>query len=86
MVFDPQFVENHMCLCLRIPALFLLPLRHIGKDRCALRELRVLRKIGDAKSVLRDHLALICFFQSGKDPKEGCFSCSIDADDPDLVS
>ena len=86
MVFDSQFVENHMCLCLRIPALFLLPLCHIGKDRCALRELRVLRKIGDAKSVLRDHLALICFFQSGEDPKEGCFSCSIDADDPDLVS
>ena len=80
MILDPQSVEDHMRLCLRIPVLILLSLCHIGKNRCVFGKFRMLRKISNAKPVLCDHLTFIRFLQSRKDFKKGCFACSIDTD------
>ena len=86
VLLDSQFIQDHMCFCLRIPALFSLTLCHIGKNRSPFRESRMLGKKTDTQAILHDHLTVICFFQSCKDPQKCCLSCSVDSDDSYLVS
>ena len=86
MAADAQLIQHHLCLCLRYPVLpFLFPC-HIGKDRSSLRKYRMLRKKGDAETVLADHLSFVRFFYSGQDLQKCSLSGSIDPDDPNFVS
>ena len=86
VILDSQFIQNHMSFRLRIPALFSLPLRHIGKNGSPFRESRMLGKKTDTQAILHDHLTVICFFQSCKDTQKCCLSRSVDSDDSYLVS
>ena len=86
MICNPEAVQRILCFTLSSPVCSIGTVCHIGKNCCMLRELRRLRKIGDTKSLLKNHLSLIRLFQPCNYFQKCCLASSIDSDNSNFIS